>query len=139
LQDPVNQDPAISGSQQLRIARNHRRFGDDPAGKQQGDSCSAWFDSAWFDSARFDHGVPGIAHPGRSAVDPGASIPWLAESATRLSLQPHERRTITVTMDASTSQSTQPGSYTAELVFGSSTPYPISPVAVALTVTAPKG
>lgn len=68
------------------------------------------------------------------AVDPGAGVPWLAESATRLTLRPHERRTITVTMDAST----QPGTYAAELVFGSSTPYPISPVAVALTVTPPK-
>ena len=79
-----------------------------------------------------------VEHLPGYAVDPGAGLPWLAESATRLSLQPHERRTITVTMDASTAQSTQPGTYTAELVFGSSTPYPIPPVAVALTVTGPK-
>ena len=54
-----------------------------------------------------------VEHLPGYAVDPGAGLPWLAESATRLSLQPHERRTITVTMDAGTAQSTQPGTYTA--------------------------
>jgi hypothetical protein len=71
------------------------------------------------------------------AVDPSTNIPWLAENTTRLTLQPHQRTTVTVTLDASTSHITRPGTYTAELVFGSSTPYPIPPVAVTLTVNPP--
>ena len=71
------------------------------------------------------------------AVDPSAGVPWLAESATRLTLRPHQRVTVTVTLSASASQITQPGTYTAELVFGSTTPYPLSPVTVTLTATKP--
>ncbi|WP_194909500.1 Kelch repeat-containing protein [Catenulispora rubra] len=79
-----------------------------------------------------------VEHLPGYAVDPSVTVPWLTESATRLTLQPRERRTITVTLDASASQSTsqsaEPGTYTAGLVFGSSTPYAIPSVAVTLTV-----
>jgi len=68
------------------------------------------------------------------AVDPDADVPWLTESATKLTLQPHQRVTVTVTLDASASRITRPGTYGAELVFGSSTPYPLPSVPVALTV-----
>ena len=68
------------------------------------------------------------------AVDPTASVPWLAASSTRLTLRPHQRVTLTVTLDAGVSQVTQPGTYSARLVFGSSTPYPLAPVPVTLTV-----
>jgi N-acetylneuraminic acid mutarotase len=71
------------------------------------------------------------------AVDPGASVPWLAESATRLTLRPRQRATVTVTLDAGASQVTQPGTYSAQLVFGSNTPYPLPPVSVTLTVNPP--
>lgn len=71
------------------------------------------------------------------AVDPTASVPWLAESTTRLTLRPHQRVTVTVTLNAGASQITQPCTYSAELVFGSSTPYPIPPVPVTLTVNRP--
>ena len=71
------------------------------------------------------------------AVDPTASVPWLAESATRLTLRPHQRATVTVTLDAGASKITQPCTYSAELVFGSSTPYPLPPVPVTLTVSRP--
>jgi N-acetylneuraminic acid mutarotase len=71
------------------------------------------------------------------AVDPSANVPWLAESATRLTLRPHQRATVTVTLDAGASQVTQPGTYSAQLVFGSSTPYQIPPVPVTLTVNPP--
>ena len=68
------------------------------------------------------------------AVDPSAEVPWLKESTTRLTLRPHQRVTVTVTLDTSAAQITQPGTYSAELVFGSSTPYPLNPVNVTLTV-----
>ncbi|MFI9384523.1 carboxypeptidase regulatory-like domain-containing protein [Kutzneria sp. NPDC052558] len=66
------------------------------------------------------------------AVDPSAGVPWLAASATHLTLRPHQRVTFTVTLDSS--PISQPGKYTAALVFGSSTPYPIPAVPVTLTV-----
>jgi hypothetical protein len=68
-------------------------------------------------------------------VDPGASVPWLADSATQLTLRPHQRATVTVTLNAGASQVTQPGTYSAQLVFGSSTPYALPTVPVTLTVT----
>jgi carboxypeptidase family protein/Kelch motif protein len=68
------------------------------------------------------------------AVDPSANVPWLAESATKLTLRPGQRVTVTVTLDAGASEVGQPGTYSAQLVFGSSTPYPIPPVSVTLTV-----
>ncbi len=71
------------------------------------------------------------------AVDPTASVPWLAESATRLTLRPHQWATVTVTLDAGASKITQPCTYSAELVLGSSTPYPLPPVPVTLTVSRP--
>ena len=71
------------------------------------------------------------------AVDPTAGVPWLAESATRLTVRPHQRVTVTVTLDAGASKITQPCTYSAELVFGSSTPYPLPPVPVTLTVSRP--
>jgi N-acetylneuraminic acid mutarotase len=68
------------------------------------------------------------------AVDPSAVVPWLAESTTQLTLRPYQRVSVTVTLDTSASQITQPGTYGAELVFGSSTPYTLPSVAVTLTV-----
>ena len=72
------------------------------------------------------------------AVDPSAKVPWLGESATKLTLWPHQRVTIAVTLDTSASQIEQPGTYGAELVFGSSTPYSIAPVQVTLRVKPPE-
>jgi hypothetical protein len=68
------------------------------------------------------------------AVDPNGDVPWLAESTTRLTLRPHQRATVTVTLDASTSQIALPGTYRTQLVFGSNTPYPLPSVPVTLTV-----
>ncbi|WP_438801892.1 Kelch repeat-containing protein [Catenulispora pinistramenti] len=76
-----------------------------------------------------------VEHLAGYAVDPGVSVPWLAENTTRLTLQPHQRMTVTVTMDADEAKIAQPGTYTADLVFGSSTPYPIPSVTVTLTVS----
>jgi N-acetylneuraminic acid mutarotase len=68
------------------------------------------------------------------AVDPSANVPWLSESTTKLTLRPGQRATVTVTLDAGASQVTQPGTYSAQLVFGSNTPYGVPPVSVTLTV-----
>jgi len=68
------------------------------------------------------------------AVDPSANVPWLAESTTQLTLWPYQRVTVTVTLDTSAAQITQPGTYSAELVFGTTTPYPLPAVPVTLTV-----
>jgi len=68
------------------------------------------------------------------AVDPGADVPWLSESTKQLTLRPHQRVTVTVSLDASASRISRPGTYGAELVFGSSTPYPLPSVPVTLTV-----
>jgi hypothetical protein len=68
------------------------------------------------------------------AVDPNADVPWLAERATRLTLRPHQKATVTVALTASASQVAQPGTYRARLVFGSNTPYPLPAVPVTLTV-----
>ena len=73
------------------------------------------------------------------AVDPSADVPWLGESATRLTLRPHQRVTVTVTLNAGAAQVTQPGAYRAQLVFGSDTPYPLAPVPVTLKVNRPAG
>ncbi len=76
-----------------------------------------------------------VEHLAGYAVDPGANVPWLAENTTQLTLQPYQRMTVTVTLDADESKIAQPGTYTADLVFGSSTPYPVPPVTVTLTVS----
>ena len=68
------------------------------------------------------------------AVDPAADVPWLAEGVTRLTLRPHQRVTVTVTLTAGTSPVTPTGTYRARLVFGSTTPYPLPSVPVTLTV-----
>jgi len=81
----------------------------------------------------FSPSVVGEYLPG-FAVDQNADVPWLAERATRLTLRPHQRVTVAVTVSASASQVTQPGTYRAQLVFGSNTPYPLPPVPVTMTV-----
>jgi len=78
-----------------------------------------------------------VEHLPGYAVDPSARVPWLAESTTQLSLRPYQRVTVTVTLDTSASQITQPGTYNAELVFGSGTPYALPSVPVRLTVNPP--
>jgi hypothetical protein len=71
------------------------------------------------------------------AVDPSANVSWLSASTTQLTLWPHQRVTVTVTLDTSASQITQPGTYSAKLVFGTTTPYPLPSVAVTITVNPP--
>jgi N-acetylneuraminic acid mutarotase len=73
------------------------------------------------------------------AVNPAANVPWLAESRNKLTLLPHQRVTVTVTLGADTTQIAEAGTYNADLVFGSDTPYTVASVPVTLTVAPPKG
>ncbi|WP_329454133.1 Kelch repeat-containing protein [Streptomyces sp. NBC_01497] len=71
------------------------------------------------------------------AVDPASDVPWLKESAQRLTLRPGAGVTVTVTLDARATRTTGPGDYLARLDFGTDTPYALPPVAVTLHITAP--
>jgi len=64
--------------------------------------------------------------------------PWLHESTQRVTLRPGESATVTVTLDARVAQITKPGDYSAQLVFDSTTPYPLSPAEVTMHVAPPK-
>jgi hypothetical protein len=75
--------------------------------------------------------------PGYS-VDPTVDVPWLSESTKQLSLRPGASATIRVTLDSRVPQITGPGDYSAQLEFGSNTPYPLSAAPVALHVSLPE-
>ncbi|MEY9894707.1 N-acetylneuraminic acid mutarotase [Catenulispora sp. MAP5-51] len=68
---------------------------------------------------------------------PSTDVPWLAESATTLTLAPGASGTFDVTVDASDASVTQPGAYTASLGLSSDTPYPLTAVPVTMTVKPP--
>jgi hypothetical protein len=71
-------------------------------------------------------------------VDATADVPWLSESAKRVTLRPGASATIKVTLDSAAPQITRPGDYSAQLEFGSNTPYPLPAASVALHVGLPK-
>nr|WP_246144576.1 carboxypeptidase regulatory-like domain-containing protein [Actinacidiphila oryziradicis] len=75
--------------------------------------------------------------PGYS-VDPTADIPWLSESTKQLTLRPGASATVTVTLDSGVPQITQPGDYSAQLEFGTNTPYLLPAAPVTLHVSPPK-
>ncbi len=76
--------------------------------------------------------------PGFADCDNNADVPWLSLSATSATLAAGATAKITVTLDASVTAVTQPGTYTASIVPSSDTPYTLSPVAVSMTVNPPK-
>jgi N-acetylneuraminic acid mutarotase len=78
--------------------------------------------------------LPGFQDCGAAAAD----VTWLSESPTSLTLAPGASGVVTVTLDASVPEITQPGTLTAALTLGTDTPYPVSPVNVTLTVKPPK-
>jgi hypothetical protein len=65
-------------------------------------------------------------------------VSWLSESTQELTLAPGKSSTVTLTLDASVPEITQPGDLTAALSFGSDTPYSLAKLPVTLTVAAPK-
>ena len=74
--------------------------------------------------------------PGYDQTHP-ADVTWLSESADTVTLQPGASTTVTVTLDASVPEVTQPGTYTARLALGTDTPYPPGSIGVSLTVKPP--
>ncbi|MFI5758490.1 carboxypeptidase regulatory-like domain-containing protein [Streptomyces sp. NPDC051569] len=68
----------------------------------------------------------------------GADVTWLSESAEELTVQPGKTATVTVTLDATVPEVTQPGDYNAGLSFTTDTPYLIPRVPVTLHVAPPK-
>ncbi|MFF6957127.1 carboxypeptidase regulatory-like domain-containing protein [Streptomyces sp. NPDC008317] len=64
-------------------------------------------------------------------------VTWLSESATSVTVAPGASTTLTVTLDASVPEITQPGTYSASIGLASDTPYSIAPIPVSLTVKPP--
>jgi hypothetical protein len=65
-------------------------------------------------------------------------VSWLTVNPATLTIAPGASATVTVTVNASVSEITQPGTYKAALVTGTDTPYPTPKVPVSMTVTPPK-
>ena len=88
-------------------------------------------------------GLVGSTPAKTSEVLPGydqtgsADVTWLSESADTVTVQPGASTKLTVTLDASVPEISQPGTYTASLRLGSDTPYGLDPIGVSLTVKPP--
>ncbi len=78
--------------------------------------------------------LPGFADCGSAAAD----VSWLSESATTVTVAPGKSAAVTVTLDASVPDITQPGTYSAGLTIGTDTPYAVGTVPVSMTVNPPK-
>nr|WP_245791464.1 carboxypeptidase regulatory-like domain-containing protein [Actinacidiphila rubida] len=76
--------------------------------------------------------LPGYAQEGSSDVT------WLGESTQQLTLQPGASSTVTVSLDASVPEVTQPGDFSAQITAGSDTPYTVASIPVTLHVNPPK-
>ncbi|MDX6353557.1 MAG: hypothetical protein QOF98_460, partial [Streptomyces sp.] len=74
--------------------------------------------------------------PGYDQVD-AADVTWLSESTGTVTLAAGASTTLTVTLDASVPEITQPGVFTASLTLGTDTPYRLTPIGVSLTVKPP--
>ncbi|GGJ34376.1 hypothetical protein GCM10010121_052090 [Streptomyces brasiliensis] len=75
--------------------------------------------------------------PGYDQVGSG-DVTWLNESTQQLTLQPGASATVTVSLDASVPEVTQPGELKANLTVSSDTPYSVPHVPVSLHVNPPK-
>ena len=71
--------------------------------------------------------------PGYDLCGP-VNLPWLSESQTQFTLQPGQRITIGVTVNAADSSISQPGLHTAALDLGNDTPYQVPAVAIQAVV-----
>jgi Carboxypeptidase regulatory-like domain/Kelch motif len=75
--------------------------------------------------------------PGFNQCGPPADVPWLSANPTSFTIAPKTTVTVTVTLDASMSAVSQPGTYKALLTLQTNTPYRYSPVNVTMNVTPP--
>jgi N-acetylneuraminic acid mutarotase len=72
--------------------------------------------------------------PGYDQCD-GAGPPWMTESQTKLTVAPGAQTAVTVTLDSS--RISQPGTYSADIVVRTDSPYPVQKVHVTLQVNPP--
>ncbi|MFE4759032.1 Kelch repeat-containing protein, partial [Streptomyces mirabilis] len=75
--------------------------------------------------------------PGYDQGETG-DVSWLSESEQQLTLQPGKSAKVTITLDASVAEVTQPGDFTAQLSVSSDTPYPVPSLPVEMDVAPPK-
>jgi N-acetylneuraminic acid mutarotase len=66
-----------------------------------------------------------------------ADVPWLSESQDSFTLDPGQKITITVTLNAGDPSVTAPGTYSASLLASGNTPYAPVEINLAMNVTAP--
>ncbi|MDT0467208.1 carboxypeptidase regulatory-like domain-containing protein [Streptomyces gibsoniae] len=76
--------------------------------------------------------------PGVSDCGDGNDVSWLAAKPKTVTVAPGASATVTVTVDASATDITQPGTYTAKFAIGTDTPYSTPVLPVSMTVAPPK-
>jgi hypothetical protein len=76
--------------------------------------------------------------PGNVDCGENTDVSWLSENKTSVTLAAGAQTTVKVTVNANVPDITQSGTYNAQLVVSSDTPYPVPSVAVAMTVNPPK-
>ncbi|MGW1564055.1 carboxypeptidase regulatory-like domain-containing protein [Streptomyces sp. NPDC002144] len=64
-------------------------------------------------------------------------VSWLSESTQQLTLKPGKSSKVTITLDASVAEVTQPGDFTAQLSFSTDTPYSVPRLPVEMHVAPP--
>jgi N-acetylneuraminic acid mutarotase len=75
--------------------------------------------------------------PGYDTCGLPPDVSWLSQSPTEFTLAPGASQAVTVTLDASGADITQPGTFTAGIGIGENTPYSYPAVPVSLTVKPP--
>ncbi|MFE7393760.1 carboxypeptidase regulatory-like domain-containing protein [Streptomyces sp. NPDC057582] len=76
--------------------------------------------------------------PGYDQGSESSDVSWLSTSKDKVTLQPGESTTITVNLDSTVAEVTQPGDYTAVLTAQTDTPYSVANVGVKMHVNPPK-
>ncbi|MGW3635919.1 carboxypeptidase regulatory-like domain-containing protein, partial [Streptomyces sp. NPDC005122] len=76
--------------------------------------------------------------PGVSDCGDGNDVRWLAAKPKTVTVAPGASARVTVSVDASAADVTQPGTYTAKFAIGTDTPYATPVLPVSMTVAPPK-
>ncbi|MFC5204770.1 carboxypeptidase regulatory-like domain-containing protein [Streptomyces kaempferi] len=77
--------------------------------------------------------------PGYDQGDRTDDVTWLGLHGQQATLRPGASTTVTVSLDATVSEVTQPGAYAAKLSVRTDTPYHVASIPVTMTVNPPKG
>lgn len=67
----------------------------------------------------------------------GSDVSWLSLDTSEVKLHPGDSVSVAVALNASVEEITQPGEFTAQIGISASTPYPVAPVPVTMTVAPP--